>query len=127
MDDTVQGATWRINTATGDYTMTFNDPTIKPRDEVALVVNGVHIHNSELYFTKLATSSVGKVILLPEGSAASKTQILTTEALTADDFALPGNSVVYSAGAKTLWQVSVTQAVRWSKALHPRGLVGLQR
>ena len=104
--DAAQGAIWRVNTATGDYTMAIDDPTFKPTDEVPLGVNGIHILNSELYFTNLATNSVGKVTITTAGSAAGTIQVLTTKALAADDFALSDNGIVYAAGANTVWQVS---------------------
>lgn len=104
--DAAQGVIWRVNTATGEYAMTINDPTFKPTDEVPLGVNGIHILNSELYFTNLATNSVGKLTITKEGSATSTIQVLTTRVLAADDFALSDDGVVYAAGANTLWQVS---------------------
>jgi hypothetical protein len=64
--DAAKGVIWRINTTTGDYTMAIDDPTFKPTDAVPLGVNGIHILNSELYFTNLATNSVGKVAITPD-------------------------------------------------------------
>jgi hypothetical protein len=83
-----------------------DDPTFKPTDEVPLGVNGIHILNSELYFTNLATNSVGKMTTTAEGSATSAVQILTAKALAADDFTLSDDGIVYAAGANMLWQVS---------------------
>jgi sugar lactone lactonase YvrE len=103
--DAARGVIWRVNTATGNYAMAIDDPTFKPTDIVPLGVNGIHIHNDELYFTNLAANSVGKVAITAGGSAASAIQVLTTEALAADDFALSDSGVVYAAGANTLWQV----------------------
>lgn len=85
--------------------MAIDDAIFKPTVEVPLGVNGIHILNSELYFTNLATNSVGKTIT-PGGSAASTIQTLTTEALAADNSALSDDGVVYAAGANTLWRVS---------------------
>jgi hypothetical protein len=81
------------------------DP-FKSTDAVPLGVNGIHILNSELYFTNLATNSVGKVTITPDGGAAGTIQVLTTKALAADDFALSDKGIVYAAGANTLRQVS---------------------
>ena len=104
--DAAKGVIWRVNMATGDYAVAINDTTFKTTDDVPLGVNGIHILNSEMYFTNLATNAVGKVTILPDGSAVSTTQILTTKALAADDFALSDHGIVYAAGANTLWQVS---------------------
>lgn len=101
-----KGVIWPVNTATGDHTVSIDDTTFKPTDEVPLGVNGIHILNNDLYFTNLATNSVGKVAITLDGSAASTTQMLTTKALAADDFALSDNGIVYAVGANTLWQVS---------------------
>ena len=87
--------------------MAIDDAIFKPTVEVPLGVNGIHILNSELYFTNHATNSVGKVTIMPDGSAASTIQTLTTKELAADDFALSDNGIVYVAGASTLWRVSV--------------------
>jgi len=103
--DAVQSVIWQVSTATGDYIMTFDDPTIKPTYEVLPRVNRKHIRNSELYFTNLATNSVGKATILPDGSVACTIQILTTKPLTADDFALSDDATAY-AGNNTLWQVT---------------------
>lgn len=104
--DAAKGVIWRVNTATGDYAITIDDPTFKPTAAVPLGVNGLHILNSELYFTNLATNSVGKLTITPEGRAANRTQVLTTKALAADDFALSDTGIVYAAGANTLWRAS---------------------
>lgn len=104
--DAAQGVIWRVNTATGDHIVAIDDPTFKPTDEVPLGVNGIHILNGELYFTNLATNSVGKVTITADGSATSAVQILTNKTLAADDFALRDDGTVYAAGANTLWQVS---------------------
>lgn len=103
--DAAKGVVWRVNTATGKYATTIDDPTFKPTDAVPQGVNGIHNLNSELCFTKLATNLVGKVTITPDGRAASAVQILTTKALAADDFALSEDGTVYAAGANTLWQV----------------------
>jgi hypothetical protein len=104
--DAAQGVIWWVNTATGNHGVTIDDPTFKPTDEVPLGVNGIRILNGELYFTNLATNSIGKVKITAEGSATSAVQIVTTKALEADDFALSDDGVVYAAGANTLWKVS---------------------
>lgn len=104
--DATKGVIWRVNTATGNYSMAIDNPTFKPTGELPLGVNGIHILNSELYFTNLATNSVGKVTITSDGSAASAIQVLTTKALAADDFALSDDGIVYAAGANTLWQVA---------------------
>lgn len=104
--DAAQGIIWRVNTATGHYDMAINDSSFKPTDIVPLGVNGIHILNNELYFTNLATNSVGKVAITSEGLAAGVVQVLTTKAIAADDFALSDDGIVYAAGANTLWQVT---------------------
>lgn len=48
--DAAQNGIWQVNTGTGDYTMTFDDPTIKPTHEVPLGVNKLHIHISACTF-----------------------------------------------------------------------------
>ncbi|GAB7326217.1 hypothetical protein MBLNU13_g10211t1 [Cladosporium sp. NU13] len=104
--DAAKGVVWRVNAVTGDHTMAIDGTAFKPTDEVPLGVNGIHILNNELYFTNLATNSVGKVTITPDGSTAGKPQILTSKALAADDFALSDSGIVYAAGANTLWRVS---------------------
>ncbi|KAM0712618.1 hypothetical protein Q7P35_000064 [Cladosporium inversicolor] len=104
--DAAKGVIWRVNTATGDHTVAIDDSAFRPTDEVHLGVNGIHILHSELCLTNLATNSVGKVAITPDGSAASTIQTLTTKALVADDFALSDNGFLYAAGANTLWRVS---------------------
>lgn len=104
--DAAQGVVWRVDTATGNYAMAIDDFTFKPTVEVPLGVNGIHILNDELYFTNLATNSVGKVTITADGTATSAVQILTNKTLAADDFALSDDGIVYAAGANTLWQVS---------------------
>lgn len=44
--DAAQNVIWQVNTGTGDCTMTFDGPTIKPTHEVTLGVNKLHIHIS---------------------------------------------------------------------------------
>lgn len=104
--DAAQGVVWRVNTATGDHSMMIDDPTFKPTDAVPLGVNGIQIRNDELYFTNLATNSVGKLTITSSGDAASAILMLTSKALAADDFALSDNGIVYAAGANTIWQVT---------------------
>lgn len=104
--DAGKGVIWRVNTATGDHAVTIDDPTFKLTDTIPLGVNGIDILNGELYFTNLATNSVGKVTITPDGSAAGAIQVSTTKALAADDFALSDTGTVYAAGANTLWQVT---------------------
>ena len=104
--DAAQGVIWRVNTATGNYNKAIDDPIFKPTDAIPLGVNGIHILNNELYFTNLATNSVGKVAITSEGSTTSAVQVLTDKALAVDDFALSDAGIVYAAGANTLWQVS---------------------
>jgi hypothetical protein len=104
--DAAHGVIWRVNTATGNYTKAIDEPIFKPTEAIPLGVNGIHILNNELYFTNLATNSVGKVAITPEGRAASAIQVLTDKALAVDDFALSDAGIVYAAGANTLWQVS---------------------
>ena len=103
--DAGQGVVWRVNTATGDHSIAIDDPTFKPTDAVPLGVNGIHIRNDDLYFTNLATNSVGKVAITSSGDAASAIQILTSKALAADDLTVSDVGIVYAAGSNTLWQV----------------------
>jgi len=104
--DAAQGVIWRVNTDNGRYDMAIDDSSFKPTDIVPLGVNGIHILNNELYFTNLATNSVGKMAITSKGAAAGAIQVLTTKAIAADDFAVSDNGIVYAAGANTLWQVT---------------------
>jgi sugar lactone lactonase YvrE len=104
--DAAQGIVWRINTADGKYSQAIDDPVFKPTDAVPLGVNGIRIQDDGLYFTNLATNTVGRIAITPDGKAAGPVQLLTSKALAADDFALSDNGTVYAAGFNTLWQVT---------------------
>jgi sugar lactone lactonase YvrE len=104
--DAAQGVVWRINTADGKYSQAIDDPALKPTDAVPLGVNGIHIQDDELYFTNLATNTVGRIPITSDGNAAGPVQLLTSKALAADDFALSDNGTVYAAGFNALWQVT---------------------
>lgn len=105
--DAAQGVIWRVNTANGDYSIAIDNPAFKPTDAVPLGVNGIHIRDKELYFTNLATNTVGKVAITPSGNAAGPVQVLSSKALAVDDLALSDDGTVYAAGLNTLWQVMV--------------------
>lgn len=103
--DAAQGIMWRVNTATGEYSTTIDDPSFKPTNSVPLGVNGIHILRDQLYFINLATNSVGNLRITAGGHAAGPVEILTDEALAVDDFALADDGTVYAAGSNTLWEV----------------------
>lgn len=103
--DAAQGVIWRINTATRESSKIIDDPSFKPADAVPLGVNGIHILRDQLYFTNLATNSVGKLRSTPDGHAAGPVLMLTDQALAVDDFALADDGTLYAAGFNTLWEV----------------------
>lgn len=104
--DTARGLIWKVNTATGGHEIAIDDPSFKPTKAVPLGVNGIHILRDQLYFTNLATNSVGRLTITTTGDATGRVQLIASAALFADDFALADDGTVYAAGFNTLRKIT---------------------
>lgn len=102
-----QGIVWRVDTSTGAYTIAIQDPAFLPLNPLLpLGVDGIHIHNDELYFCNLAANLLGKVSITANGSAAGPIKNITTSLTIPDDFAVAPDGTIYIVGDNTLWRVS---------------------
>ncbi|KAL9068032.1 MAG: hypothetical protein Q9161_006477 [Pseudevernia consocians] len=79
--DSALGAVWRVNVATGDYSIAIQDPfftnnsTNNP-SPVPIGINGVRTSGGMLYFTNSAQGSYGRIPITDDGSAAGEVEIL---------------------------------------------------
>ena len=76
--DATLGAVWRVNVATGDYSVAIQSPlfTANSASPIPLGINGVHTFGGMLYFTNSAQGTYGRVPITPDGSAAGDVEIL---------------------------------------------------
>lgn len=96
--DSFLGVIFAVDVRTGAYNIAINDPALKPNVSTVttLGVNGIHIHNNDLYFTNsLSAPLFAKVPLSKDGTAAGpveviaeKPQYAVDDGFQADDFAL---------------------------------------
>ena len=79
--DSALGAVWRVNVATGDYSIAIQNPfftnnSTKNPSPVPIGINGVHTSEGMLYFTNSAQGSYGRIPITNDGSAAGEVEIL---------------------------------------------------
>ena len=89
--DSVLGAVWKVNVATGHYSIAIQHSGFASTPSVpqSLGVNGLRISANSLYFTNSAQGIFGRVRIHPDGSAAGDVEVLATRAQSTymyDDF-----------------------------------------
>ena len=96
--DSELGAVWSVNIKTGLYIKAIEDPVFANTTGVPIGINGIHVHDSTLYFTNSASGIFGKVGIDSRGMATSPIFIIARDALgdNFDDFAIDahGNTFI---------------------------------
>lgn len=103
--DSSLGAVWRVNVASGDYSIAIQDSHFT-NSSTARGINGVHVSDGELYFTNSAQESYGHVPITGDGSANGDVEVYGIPAGSYDDFAFDseGNSwIATHPGSVTEW------------------------
>ena len=78
--DSVLGAVWKVNVATGAYSMAIQNSNFAPSASApvghSLGINGLRTFGNSLYFTNSAQGIFGSIRINPDGSAAGEVQVL---------------------------------------------------
>ena len=111
--DAAEGVIWRVDTLTGQCEVAISHDAFKPTSAIPLGVNGLHIAaNNYLYFTNTARHLLGRIPIDERGTQAGPVEIVTSDLIFSDDFALRADGTAYIAGANTLWQVDTQGNVK---------------
>ncbi|PHH62672.1 hypothetical protein CDD81_6818 [Ophiocordyceps australis] len=91
ISDSTAGLVWRVNIANGEHDVAFDLPEMASptKDNSALGINGVHVHDGALWWTNHDTFKLHSIAISPDGSpaAGAKVKDVTTLPVTAlDDF-----------------------------------------
>ena len=88
--DSALGLVWSLNVSTGKYQKAIEDPLLGPTEAFPLGINGLHVHQSTLFFTNSAQGLFGQVQITNKGNASGKAQKITSpfNGNIYDDFAL---------------------------------------
>lgn len=100
VSDAKLGLVWRVDINTGEATQILNTPDMKaiPGRIPPIGVNGVHVRNGDLYFTNTDHSTVWRLPLQPDGSAAGTAEVVGYGlGGTLDDFAMDDVDNIYVA------------------------------
>lgn len=80
--DSVLGAVWKVNVATGAYSMAIQNSNFAPSASApvghSLGINGLRTVGNSLYFTNSAQGIFGSIRINPDGSAAGEVEVLAT-------------------------------------------------
>ena len=72
--DSILGAVWKVNVATGQYSIAVQDPALAPDSSkpagTSIGINGLRTDATSLYFTNSATSIYGRIPINADGTAA---------------------------------------------------------
>lgn len=105
--DAANGVIWRIDIYTGAHVIAIEDDLFAISNPlIPLGVDGIHIHDNELYFTNLGANLLGKVPITDNGTATGPIQNITDQLIIPDDFEVAADGTVYVVGDNTLWRVS---------------------
>ena len=78
--DSILGAVWKVNVATGQYSIAVQDSALAPDASAAagtsIGINGLRTVGSSMYFTNSYTNSFGRIPLNSDGTAAGAAVIL---------------------------------------------------
>ena len=109
ISDSGAGVVLKVNTITGEHEVAINDPLMKPRsgDFPVLGINGLHIHDSVLYFTNTFENTFNKVQIHPDGTAVGAATTIARDGV-GDDFAIDaaGNAFVAQGGENTVVEIT---------------------
>ena len=82
--DSILGAVWKVNVATGAYSMAIQNSNFAPSASApvghSLGINGLRTVGNSLYFTNSAQGIFGSIRINPDGSAAGEVEVLATRA-----------------------------------------------
>ena len=82
--DSILGAVWKVNVATGAYSMAIQNSNFAPSASApaghSLGINGLRTVGNSLYFTNSAQGIFGSIRIHPDGSAAGAVEVLATRA-----------------------------------------------
>ena len=80
--DSILGAVWKVNVATGQYSIAVQDPALAPDASkpsgTSIGINGLRTDATSLYFTNSATNTYGRIPINSDGTAAGAAVILAT-------------------------------------------------
>lgn len=86
--DSILGAVWKVNVATGAYSMAIQNSNFAPSASEpvghSLGINGLRTVPNSLYFTNSAQGIFGSMRINPDGSAAGEVEVLATKAQPSD-------------------------------------------
>lgn len=90
ISDSANGTVYKLNVKTGDYRIVLEEPEFDPlATGIHVGINGIHVHNSVLYFSSLDQGLFARVpISLVTGFATGAVEILATNITLGDDFAI---------------------------------------
>lgn len=103
--DSGAGVVYRLNVRSGTASIVIDDPTMKPlSNEIPIGVNGLKIHNRNLYFTNLQQGLFARIPIQDDGVAAGPAAVLSRDVEGADDFVLDpsGDAFVAENGLNSL-------------------------
>ena len=104
--DSMAGQVWKINVHTGVVSVAIRDTTMMPIPdaEIPAGVNGIKVQNGWLYYTNTASSSLYRIPIHSDGSAAGTAQLIASS-MPCDDFVLDQDGNAYVASG--LWNAVV--------------------
>ena len=91
--DSILGAVWKVNVATGQYSIAVQDPALAPDASqpsgTSIGINGLRTDATSLYFTNSALGTYGQIPINSDGTAAGAAVILASRPFSSgiwDDF-----------------------------------------
>jgi hypothetical protein len=110
--DASKGVVWKVDVNTGAYDVAVRDNAfLIPEDAlIPLGVDGIHILNDYLYFTNLASNTLGRIAIHSNGSARGSAETVGKMTFP-DDFALAKDGTAYVAGDNSLYRVGANSTV----------------
>ncbi|MCJ1376948.1 hypothetical protein MMC17_000038 [Xylographa soralifera] len=113
ISDAGAGVVLKVNTISGEHDVIIDDPLMKPKSGAfpVLGINGIHIHDSFLYFTNTFENTFNKVQIHSDGTAVGPTVTIAHDGL-GDDFAIDaaGNAYVTQGGGNTVVEITAEGA-----------------
>ncbi|MCJ1381737.1 hypothetical protein MMC17_004848, partial [Xylographa soralifera] len=74
--DSGLGTVWRLNVATGDYSIAIQSPLFTNSSSNPMGINGIRTFDGKLYFLNSAQRAYGRIALKPDGSGAGEVEII---------------------------------------------------
>lgn len=97
--DIYNGWVYKVNTVDGTHNIVIDDPKMKaPAGALTpLGVNGLNIHDSNLYWTNSAAASLNRIQITDDGTPVGNSSVVLTNEPGADDFAFKSNGTAFIA------------------------------